>query len=148
MLSLTDVAELAREDGLAVVSTLRADHTVQTTVVNVGVLKHPVTGDDAVGLVTYGRAKLANLRRWPHTTITVRSGSHWIGVEGRAWVVGPDDPQDGFDADRLRLLLRDVFIAAGGTHDNWTEYDLAMEQQRRAAVLITPTRIYSNTFPG
>ena len=106
MLSLTDVAELAREDGLAVVSTLRADHTVQTSVVNVGVLKHPVTGDDAVGLVTYGRAKLANLRRWPHTTITVRSGSHWIGVEGRAWVVGPDDPQDGFDADRLRFGAR------------------------------------------
>ena len=148
MLSLTDVAELAREDGLAVVSTLRADDTVQTSVVNVGVLKHPVTGEDVVGLVTYGRAKLANLRRWPHITITVRSGGNWIGIEGRVWIVGPDDPQDDFDADRLRVLLRDVFIAAGGTHDNWTEYDLAMKKQGRAAVLITPTRIYSNTFPA
>jgi hypothetical protein len=37
-----------------------------------------------------------------------------------------------------------VFTAAGGTHDDWAEYDRTMAEQRRAAVLITPTRVYSN----
>ena len=65
-------------------------------------------------------------------------------VEGRATLVGPDDPRRDVDAERLRLLLRDVFLAAGGSHDNWDEYDRTMIEQRRAAVLITPTRLYSS----
>ena len=44
----------------------------------------------------------------------------------------------------MRLLLREVFIACGGSHDNWDEYDRVMTEQRRTAVLITPTRVYSN----
>ncbi|COW92629.1 hypothetical protein OVV29_29725 [Klebsiella pneumoniae] len=44
----------------------------------------------------------------------------------------------------MRLLLREVFTAAGGTHDDWDEYDRVMAQEQRAVVLITPTRIYSN----
>jgi hypothetical protein len=44
----------------------------------------------------------------------------------------------------LRLLLRDVFTAAGGTHDDWDEYDRTMEEQRRTVVLIAATRVYSN----
>jgi hypothetical protein len=35
-----------------------------------------------------------------------------------------------------------VFVAAGGTHDDWDEYDRVMAEERRAAVLVTPTRIY------
>jgi hypothetical protein len=42
------------------------------------------------------------------------------------------------------MLLRDVFRAAGGTHDDWDAYDRAMADERRAAVLITPTRTYTN----
>ena len=41
-------------------------------------------------------------------------------------------------------LLRDVFTAAGGTHDDWDAYDRTMRDERRTAVLITPTRVYSN----
>jgi hypothetical protein len=37
-----------------------------------------------------------------------------------------------------------VFTAAGGTHDDWESYDRSMAEQRRTAVLFTPTRIYSN----
>jgi hypothetical protein len=44
----------------------------------------------------------------------------------------------------LRLLLREVFVAAGGSHDNWAEYDRVMAEQRRTVVFVTPTRIYSN----
>jgi hypothetical protein len=59
-------------------------------------------------------------------------------------LIGPDDPRPGVDGERLRLLLREVFVAAGGSHDNWADYDRVMAEQRRAVVLITPTRIYGN----
>jgi hypothetical protein len=65
-------------------------------------------------------------------------------VEGTAELAGPQDPRPWLDAERLRLLLRAIFTAAGGTHDNWDEYDRVMLEQGRTAVLITPTRIYSN----
>ena len=48
------------------------------------------------------------------------------------------------DADALRLLLRDVFTAAGGTHDDWPTYDTVMADERRAAVMVIPERVYSN----
>lgn len=46
--------------------------------------------------------------------------------------------------ERLRLLLREIYQAAGGDHDDWAEYDRAMQRQRRTAVLVTPDRIYGN----
>jgi PPOX class probable F420-dependent enzyme len=142
---LDDVIELARRDHfLAVVSTLRPDATIQSSVVNAGVLAHPVTGQDVVGLVTYGRTKLANLRARPQIAVTFRAGWTWATVEGTAEIMGPDDGHPGIDAERLRTLLREVFVAAGGTHDDWAGYDRAMVEERRSAVLVTPTRIYSN----
>ncbi len=66
-------------------------------------------------------------------------------AEGRAELAGPNDGQQWLkDAEQLRLLLREVFTAAGGTHDNWDEYDRVMAKERRAVVLIAPTRVYSN----
>jgi len=44
------------------------------------------------------------------------------------------------DAERLRLLLREIFTAAGGTHDDWDTYDRVMAEERRTAVLVTPER--------
>jgi PPOX class probable F420-dependent enzyme len=132
------------EQGLAVVATLRADHTIQSSLVNVGMLTHPATGAEVLAFVTYGKVKLANLWARPQTTVTFRSGWQWATVEGTAELIGPDDPADGVDADRLRLLLREVFVAAGGSHDDWDGYDQVMLTQRRTAVLITPTRVYSN----
>ena len=77
--------------------------------------------------------------------MTFRNGWQWATVEGLAQLAGPDDTQKWLRGpDQLRLLLREVFTACGGTHDNWNEYDRAMAEQRRTAVLITPTRIYSN----
>jgi PPOX class probable F420-dependent enzyme len=145
MTTLQDVAGLAgREKFLAVVTTLRGDTTMQTSIVNAGVLKHPIGGEEVLGFVTYGRAKLRNLRVRPQITATFRSGWTWAAVEGIAELIGPDDPQHGVDAGRLRLLLREVFTAAGGTHDDWNAYDREMAEQRRTVVLVTPTRMYSN----
>jgi PPOX class probable F420-dependent enzyme len=145
MTTLRDVADIGRSDQfLVVVATLRADATIQSSVVNAGVLEHPVTGEEVVGFVTYGKAKLSNLRIRPQLTVTFRSGWQWASVEGRAQLIGPDDPHPAIDTDALRLFLRQVFTAAGGTHDDWDGYDRTMAEQRRTAVLVTPSRIYSN----
>jgi PPOX class probable F420-dependent enzyme len=145
MTSLSEAAALAgAEKGLAVVATLRADGTIQSSLVNAAILAHPVTGEGVLAFVTYGRVKLANLRVRPQVTTTFRAGWKWAAVEGRAELAGPDDPQDWLSPDGLRVLLRDIFAAAGGEHDDWDEYDRVMADQRRAAVLITATRVYSN----
>ena len=146
MTTLDDAVALAAPDhGLAVVATVRADTSVQASLVNVGLVPHPATGEPALGFTTYGKVKLANLRARPDVAVTFRRGWQWATVEGRADVVGPDDAQPWLtDADRLRLLLREVFVAAGGTHDDWDEYDRVMARERRAVVMIAPTRVYSN----
>lgn len=145
MVSLSEAAEIgSRDKFLVVVSTARADGTIQSSVVNAGVLPDPQSGLDVVGFVTYGKAKLGNLRARPQVTVTFRAGWQWASVEGVARIIGPDDPAAGIDADDLRMLRRAVFTAAGGTHNDWDEYDRVMERERRAAVLVTPTRVYSN----
>jgi PPOX class probable F420-dependent enzyme len=138
------VALAAAESGLAVVSTVRADGSVQASLVNVGVLPHPASGQPALGFTTYGKVKLGNLRARPQLAITFRNGWQWATVEGRAELAGPDDAAPWLADAELRLLLREVFTAAGGTHDNWPEYDRVMAEERRAVVLIEPTRVYSN----
>jgi PPOX class probable F420-dependent enzyme len=145
MMTLEDAVAIGREEhGLAVISTLRTDGTIQSSLVNAGVLAHPSTERPVLGFVTYGRVKLANLRARPQVTATFRSGWRWAAVEGRAQLAGPDDEQPWLDAERLRLLRREVFVAAGGDHDDWAEYDRVMAQERRTAVLIEPSRVYSN----
>lgn len=145
MHGLDTFADLSRGvNGLAVVSTLRADATIQSSLVNAGVMPSPFDDQPILAFVTYGKVKLANLRARPQITATTRDGWRWTTVEGRAALVGPDDPHVKVNGERLRLLLRAVFVAAGGSHDNWDEYDRTMIEQRRAAVLITPSRVYGN----
>jgi PPOX class probable F420-dependent enzyme len=146
MTDLKDFARLVtRDHGLCVVSTLRPDSTIQSSVVNAGVLDHPVTGKPVVGLVARGRSrKLANMRARPRTTVVVRAGWEWMAAEGPVDLAGPDDAFDDMDAERIRLLLREIFTACGGTHDDWDAYDRVMAQERRTAVLVTPERVYSS----
>jgi PPOX class probable F420-dependent enzyme len=145
MTTLEEATALARdENGLAVISTLRADGTIQASLVNAGALAHPSTGEPVLAFVTYGKVKLGNLRARPQVTATFRTGGQWATVEGDAQLAGPDDPRPWLDGERLRLLLREVFVAAGGEHEDWDEYDRVMAEQRRTAVLITPRRVYSN----
>ncbi|MET7772242.1 TIGR03618 family F420-dependent PPOX class oxidoreductase [Nocardia sp. NPDC005366] len=146
---MTDLADFTRliagDHGLCVVSTLRADSTIQSSLVNAGVLKHPDTGADVVAMVVHGGTrKLDNLRDRPRMTVVVRVGWEWAAVEGPVSIIGPDDPAPAFDAERLRILLREVFSAAGGTHENWDEYDRVMAAERRAVVLVAPDRVYGN----
>ena len=144
-ITLDEAAALASgESGLCVVSTVRANGTVQASLVNAGVLTHPSTGEAVLAFVTYGRVKLSNLRARPQLAVTFRAGWQWATVEGNAKLAGPSDPQPWLGNDALRLLLREVFSAAGGTHDDWDAYDRTMAEQGRTVVLIAPTRVYSN----
>lgn len=146
---MTDLARFQElvplDHGLSVVVTRRADHSPHATVVNAGVLPHPVTGDRSVAFVAAGGTrKLAHLRTDPTIAVVLRAGWRWAAVEGHAQLIGPDDPHPDVGDDRLRLLLREIFVAAGGTHEDWAEYDRVMSEERRTAVLVVPSRAYSN----
>ena len=133
------------DHGLVVVSTSRADGSIQSSVVNAGVLDHPVTGQPVVGFVAAGSSRrLKNLRARPRTTVVLRAGWRWAGVEGPTELAGPDDNLEGVDRERLPTLLREIFVAAGGTHEDWDEYDRVMAEERRVAVLVHPERVYGS----
>ena len=133
------------EHGLAVVTTTRSDGSVHASVVNAGVLDDPITGRPVVGFVAAGSAvKLALLRRSGRATIVFRAGWEWVAVDGPVRLVGPSERPEGFAPDRLPQLFRDIFAAAGGTHDDWAEYDRVMATEQRTAVLIEPVRLGSN----
>jgi PPOX class probable F420-dependent enzyme len=147
MRAMTDLAAFAelvgRDHGLVVVSTSRADGTIQSSVVNAGVIDHPLTREPVVAFVAAGSAhRLANLRARPRATVVMRAAWQWAGVEGPVQLVGPDDPLEGIDDERRRILLREIFTAAGGTHDDWDEYDRVMRTEGRVAVLVEPARLF------
>ncbi|HEX6425025.1 MAG TPA: pyridoxamine 5'-phosphate oxidase family protein [Acidimicrobiales bacterium] len=146
MASLDDVRMLvALDHGLASVTTVRRDGSLQTTVVNAGVVPHPRHGRAVAAFVARGGTrKLDHLRSDGRATLSWRAGWAWATVEGTAELCGPDDPVSGVDDERRRLLLRDIFTAAGGEHGDWAEYDRVVAAERRVAVLVTPTRIYQN----
>jgi hypothetical protein len=138
---------VAGDHGLVVVSATRGDGTISSSVVNAGVLPHPVTGETVVGMVVRGGTKkLGFWRERPYANVVIRSGWQWAAAEGRVDLIGPDDAAPSVDADRLRLLLRQVFTAAGGTHDDFNTYDRVMRDERRTAVFVRPDRVYAN--PG
>jgi PPOX class probable F420-dependent enzyme len=148
-LDVSDLSAFAKfvpqDHGLVVVSTTRSDGTIQSSVVNAGVLDHPISGRPVVAFVAAGSSRrLVNLRARPRLTVVIRAGWQWAAVEGPVELVGPDDPMAGIDAERLRVLLREIFTAAGGTHEDWDEYDHVMASERRVAVLVEPERAYGN----
>ena len=124
------------------VSVLSRNGSIASSVVNAGVLEHPISGQPVVGFVVQGSArKAAHLRRDPRRTVLWRDGWRWIGERGSR-PVGPDDSSPGLDGDGVARLLRAVFEGAGGTHDDWDEFDRVMAAERRCAVLVRPVRIF------
>jgi PPOX class probable F420-dependent enzyme len=146
---MTDISDLetmlASESGLAVITTIRANGRPLTSVVNVGVMDHPIGGDRVVAFVARGdSARLGHLRRRPDINVLARRGWQWAAVDGEAELIGPDDPHPEVDRDGLRVMIREVFVAAGGTHDDFDEFDRVMVEDRRCVVLVAPERCYSN----
>ncbi|WP_084467387.1 pyridoxamine 5'-phosphate oxidase family protein [Actinokineospora inagensis] len=143
---LAKVAELAAtEHWLAVLTTIRADGDPAPAVVNVGIIDHPSTGERVLALVSRGgTAKLRNLRRAPRANLVFRAGWDWIAVSGPTEIFGPDDPHPDIAGDQLPGLLRTIFTAAGGKHDDFDAYDREMVATRRAAVFVRPARFIAN----
>jgi PPOX class probable F420-dependent enzyme len=133
------------EHWLAVLVTTRPDGQPSVSLVNAGVLPHPVHGSPTVAFVARGAtAKLANLRRDPRATLVFRSGWEWVAVRGPVELAGPDDPLPGLNPVELTRVLRDIYAAAGGSHSDLDEYDRVMAAERRTAVFVEPRRCTTN----
>lgn len=147
MANVDDIRRLVGLDhGLATLSTIRPDGGVQSTVVNAGVIDHPVSSEPVASFV--GRPttrKIAHLRARPTATLLWRAGWAWVAAEGAVDLFGPDDPLAGVERSALPSLLRSIYSASGGgKHEDWAEYDREVAAQGRIAVLLNPSRIYVN----
>ena len=140
MADFDDICRFASDEtGLCVVATTRPDGSVHASVVNAGPIAHPSTGADAVALVVRGDSrKLEHVRRTGRLSVTFRRGWRWAGVEGPAEVIDTDAVAG---TGGLAMFLRDVFVAAGGTHDDWDEYDRVMAAEGRVAIVVSPDRV-------
>jgi PPOX class probable F420-dependent enzyme len=149
MSDLTSFVQLlSQERFLAVLITTRLENTdPQVSVVNAAVIEHPVTGQQVVAFVGRTGSKFRNLRRHPRATLVARSGWEWAAAAGRVELIGPDDPFPTITDEARRLLLRDIYLAAGGQHPDLNAYDKAMRAEQRCAVLLTPERVWTNP-PG
>jgi hypothetical protein len=139
MTDLDSVAAVAKAgDFFAVVSTAHANNAVHSTVVKAGVLPHPVSGAPSVALVLLGgAAKLRYLRANGRAAVAFMHQGRWAAVEGPVTMYGPDDDTS---VDVLPTI-RAVYVAAGGTHDDWDAFDRAMAEDRRCAVFVAAERI-------
>jgi len=133
----------AKADYLAVLAVARSNGSVHASLVKAGLLTDPWRGTEAVGVVVAGNArKLDHLRRTGRASAVFLDGWRWVTVEGQARVVGPEEVGD--DGPPLPGVLRAIFVAAGGTHDDWDAFDRAMAEERRCAVFVAPDAIVSN----
>ena len=130
------VRKFAAENHQGVLSCFRKNGMPQMSIVTCGPY-----GDGVAFSTTTDRAKLLNLKRDSRCSLMVSKQDWWgyIVLEGNATVLDSDNTS----ADRLRYALRDVYRAAtNGDHPNWSEYDQAMINDHRAAVIVVPDQIY------
>jgi PPOX class probable F420-dependent enzyme len=145
MADLALVRELAPASKfLAVFTTTRPNGSVHASLVSAGIIDDPETGKASIGVVVAGKAKkLEYLRRDSRATVVFKDGWRWVAVEGPVRLEGPDDPAPSADRT-VPDVIRDVYKAAGGTHDDWAAFDRTMANERRCAVFIAIDRISSN----
>ena len=134
-MEFNDALPFLEQEHSAVVTTIGRSGLPQATIVRAG----PYEGTMAF-VVRGGTVKLANLKRDDRCTVLVAKPdwTRYATVEGRA----ATHRQDNTGEEELRLLLRRVFSAAGGTHSDWEEFDRVMREEARAVVLVVPERVY------
>ena len=135
-MTFDDILPFLEMNHRGVVMTFRRSGAAQLSIVTCG----PYQGGVAF-TTTADRAKLANLRRDPRCSILV-SKSDWSGfavLEGSADIRWTDRT----DPEELRVTLREVYqTCAGREHPDWGDYDRAMVEERRAAIIVMPSHIY------
>ena len=130
------VREFVGQNHRAVLTTFRRNGAAQMSIISAGPYR-----DGVAFTTTADKAKLANLKRDPRCSLLVSHESWWgfVVLEGHAQVLSSDNT----DPHELQMALRDVYRAASGQeHPNWEEYDQAMRDDRRAAVIVVAERTY------
>ena len=139
-MSLEELDPILAIHRTVVFTTYRRDGRPQMSLVTVGKV------GEALAFTTRQRnAKYHNLLRDPRCAMML-ARPDWRGyavLDGDAEVVGAHNT----DVNTLRETLRDVYRAsAGKEHPDWDEYDQAMAEQQRAAILLRPTRMYAQNL--
>ncbi len=131
-----NVKQFATENHRGVLTCFRKNGMPQVSIVTCGSY-----GDGVAFSTTADRAKLINLQRDPRCSLMISKEDWWgyVVLEGKATILSADNTP----ADELRDALREVYKAATNTdHPNRPEYDQAMVNDRRAAVIVVPDHIY------
>ena len=135
-----ELLDFVRPRHRAVLVTTRKDGSPQLSPVTCG-----VDEDGRVVVSTYPRrAKVANLRRDPRTTVMIQSDDWdgpWVQLDGTAEVI---------DMPEAREPLVDYFRSISGEHPDWDEYRDAMEKQGKSLVRVSIERwgpIATGGFP-
>ena len=134
------IRDFVKQNHRAVLSAFRRNGAAQMSILSVGPYR-----DGVAFTTTEDRSKLINLKRTPRCSLLVSQDNWWgyVVLEGRATVLSADNT----GAEELKLALRDVYRAASGTeHPDWEEYDEAMLNERRAAVIVVPEHIYGTAM--
>lgn len=125
-----------RENHNGILTTFRKTGSAQMSIVTCGLIQQGVAFSTA-----QGSAKYANLRRDPQCSLLV-SAPNWrryIVLEGEATILSSQHTEP----EELRLTLREVYRAASGSeHPDWQEYDQAMVDGKRVAVIVIPQHTY------
>ncbi|ROR92461.1 PPOX class F420-dependent oxidoreductase [Nocardioides aurantiacus] len=135
-----ELLDFVRPRHRAVLVTTRRDGSPQLSPVTCG-----VDEEGRVVISTYPqRAKVANLRRDPRTTVMIQSDDWdgpWVQLDGTAEVI---------DMPEAREPLVDYFRSISGEHPDWEEYRDAMEKQGKSLLRVTIERwgpIATGGFP-
>ena len=136
-MTFDDLVGFLKTNHQGVITTFRRRGAAQMSIVTCGYYEGGVAFT-----TTTDRAKLANLIRNPRCSILVSTPDWWgyAVVEGRADIRSSDRT----DPEELRLTLRDVYRAcADREHPDWEEYDTAMVEDGRAAIIVKPDHVYA-----
>ena len=132
-----DVRHFLESYHRGVISTRRPNGATHASIVVCGAFE-----GHAAFVSVYPRSqKITNLRRDPNCTVlaVTEDWRQYVSVEGKATLFDYDNTE----AERFRLMLRDVYMACSHTeHPNWDEYDQAMIDQEAVVVLVQPERVY------
>jgi PPOX class probable F420-dependent enzyme len=127
--ALPELLEFVRPRHRMVLTTFRADGSLQSSPVSGG-----VDESGRIVIATYPqRAKSANIHRTPRASVTVLSeefNGPYVQVDGDAEVIALPDAVEP---------LVEYYRAIAGEHPDWDEYRKAMVDQGKCLIRVTPT---------
>lgn len=126
---LTELLDFIRPRHHMVLTTFRADGSLQSSPVTGG-----VDGEGRIIISSYPkRAKSANIRRQARASVVVLSDEFngaYVQVDGDAEVIALPEAVEP---------LVDYYRAIAGEHPDWDEYRQAMVDQGKCLIRVTPT---------